>query len=206
MKKVLIGIFLCSYIAVNAQDGSADPIIEKIRQANLTYTSITSVFSQSKHVSFMDTIIRSTGQFFYSKPGRLLMRYKQPVGDLLLINKEQLVMIAAGKYSKASAKVSSKARTMKNILSSCLEGNVSLIDGVTVSSEELPNFYVVTAKLKKKTKSGIVRVVLTYDKSDFTLSVMRMEESDGSYTEYALENKVLNQPVADEIFKTPPKR
>jgi outer membrane lipoprotein-sorting protein len=65
---------------------------------------------------------------------------------------------------------------------------------------------VVTAKLKKKTKSGVVRVVLTYDKSDLTLSVLLMEESDGSYTEYALENKVLNQPVADEIFKAPPKR
>jgi outer membrane lipoprotein-sorting protein len=154
----------------------------------------------------MDTIIRSNGKFFYSKPDRLLMKYEQPVGDLMLINKEQLVMIAAGKYSKASAKSSSKARTMRNILSSCLEGDVSLINGVTVSSEESANSYIVTAKLKKKTKSGVNKVVLTYDKSDLTLSILRMEEPDGSYTEYVLGDKVLNQPVADEIFKIPSKK
>jgi outer membrane lipoprotein-sorting protein len=206
MKKVLICIFLCSCVAVNAQDDSAGSIIEKIKQANTKCTSITSDFTQIKHLSFMNEDLSSNGKFFYSKPDRLLMQYEQPAGDLMLINKDQLVMIAAGKYSKASAKSSSKARTMRNILSSCLQGDVSLIDGVTLSSEETADSYVVMAKLKKKTKSGINKVVLNYDKADLTLAVLRMEEVDGSYTVYTLVNKVLNQPVGDEVFKTPSKK
>jgi outer membrane lipoprotein carrier protein len=206
MKKVFICIFLCICVTVNAQDSSADSIIEKIKQANLQCTSITSDFTQLKHLSFMNEDVSSNGKFFYSRPDRLLMQYEQPAGDLMLINNDQLVMIAAGKHSKASAKSSSRARTMKNILSSCLQGDISLIDGVTFSCEETVDSYLVTAKLKKKTKSGVNKVVLSYDKADLTLNVLRMEESDGSYTAYTLLNKVLNQPVGNEIFKAPSKK
>ncbi|MDR1887232.1 MAG: outer membrane lipoprotein carrier protein LolA [Prevotellaceae bacterium] len=207
MKKILICIFLCSCIAANAQDDSGVSIIEKIKRANAECSSITSDFSQIKHVSFMNEDVASSGKFFYSKPDRLCMKYDEPAGDIMLINKDQLVMIAAGKYSKASTKSSSKARRMKNILASCLQGDVSLIDGVTLSSEETADSYVITAKLNRREKNGVVnKVVLNYDKSDLTLSVLRMEEPDGSYTVYKLTNKRLNQPVGDEVFKAPAKK
>jgi outer membrane lipoprotein carrier protein len=206
MKRFLIYIFLCNYIAVNAQDCSVDSIVETIKQANLKCSSITSDFVQIKHLSFMNEDISSNGKFFYSKPGRLLMQYEQPAGDIMLINKDQLVIIAAGKYSKASTKSSSKARTMKNILSSCLRGDMSSIDGVTLSSEETAESYVITAQLKKKTRNNVKKVIMTYNKSDLTLTVLRMEETDGSYTVYSLINKALNQPVGDEIFKAPSKK
>jgi outer membrane lipoprotein-sorting protein len=154
----------------------------------------------------MNEDVSSNGKFFYSKPDRLSMKYEQPAGDLMLINKDQLVMIATGKYSKASTKTSSRARTMRNILSSCLQGDMSLIDGVTLSSAETADSYIITAKLKRKTKSGVNKVVLNYDKSDMTLATMRMEESDGSYTLYTLVDKVLNQPIGDEIFKAPSRK
>jgi outer membrane lipoprotein carrier protein len=206
MKKILICIFLCSYIAVNAEDGSADSIVENIKQANLKYSSITSDFVQVKHLSFMNEDVSSNGKFFYNKPDRILMQYEEPAGDIMLINKDHFVMIAAGKYSKASTKTSSKARTMRNILSACLRGDVSLIDGVTLLSEETAGSYIITAQLKRKTRNNVKRVVLTYDKSDLTLSVLRMEEADGSYTVYTLINKVLNQAIDDKVFKAPSKR
>ncbi|MDR2287032.1 MAG: outer membrane lipoprotein carrier protein LolA [Prevotellaceae bacterium] len=209
MKKVLISIFLCSCISANAQNdstGIVGSIIDKIRQANLRCTSIISNFVQVKHLSFMNEDISSHGKFFYSKPDRLSMKYEEPAGDLMLINKDQLVTIAAGKYSKASTKTSSRARTMRNILSSCLQGDISMIDGVTLSSEETDNGYVITAKLKKKAKSAINKIVLQYDKLNLTLSTLKMEESDGSYTLYTLVDKTLNEPVGDEVFKAPSKR
>jgi outer membrane lipoprotein-sorting protein len=207
MKKILICIFLCSCIAVNAQEESAVSILEKIKQANVEYTSITSDFTQTKHLSFMNEYVISNGKFFYSKPDRLLMKYEQPAGDIMLINNEQLVMIAAGKYTKASAKSSAKARILRNILSSCLQGDLALIEGAKISNEETADSHVITVELSKKgRKKNISKVVLHYDKSDLTLSVLRMEEHDGSYTIYNLINKELNQPVADEVFKAPSKK
>jgi outer membrane lipoprotein-sorting protein len=204
MKRFLIGIFICSCVAANAQENT---VIEKIKQANAKCVSITSDFTQTKHLSFMNEDIISNGKFYFSKPNRLSMKYEQPAGDLMLINNDQLVMIAAGKYSKASTKSSAKARTLRNILSSCLLGDVSLIDDATVSSDETAENYVVTAELSKKRKNrNVSKVVLHYDKSDLTLSVLRMEEADGSYTVYKLINKVLNQTVSDSVFTAPSKR
>jgi outer membrane lipoprotein-sorting protein len=206
MKKILIYICLCVGIVGKAQSESTDSVIDRIKEANLRYSSITSNFTQVRHLSFVAQDAVTTGKFFYRKPDYLLMRYEQPTGDLTLINNDHLVIIAAGKYSKASTKTSSRARTMKTILASCLQGDVSLIDGVTLSSEESADAWLVTANLKKKTKTGVHQVVLAYDKSDMTLRTMRMNESDGSYTLYTLTDKTLNESIGDEVFKIPSKK
>jgi outer membrane lipoprotein carrier protein len=195
-------MLLCTCIPVMAQNNA---IVEKIKQANTGYTSITSDFTQTKHLSFMNEDVFSKGKFFYSKPDRLVMKYEEPEGDLMLINDDQLVMIAAGKRSKASAKINSRVRALKNILSSCLQGDVSKLEGATVSTAETLDSYIITVGLSiRREKSGTInKVVLNYDKSDLTLSTLQMNEVDGSFTLYKLTDKKLNVAVSDEVFKAP---
>jgi outer membrane lipoprotein-sorting protein len=180
-------------------------IVEKIKQTNTGYTSITSDFTQTKHLSFMNEDVVSSGKFFYSKPDRLVMKYATPAGDLMLINDDQLVMVTAGKRSRTSAKINSKVRTLKNILSSCLQGDVSQIDGASISTAETIDSYIVTAVLSiRKERNGTInKVILNYDKSDLTLSTLQMNEVDGSYTLYKLTDKKLNEVVDEAVFKTP---
>jgi outer membrane lipoprotein-sorting protein len=209
MKKTgLIGAVLLSMVSAYAQIGEKEQTLMKvIQQANEKYTSIISRFKQTKQVTVLGENAISEGDFYYAKPDKLAMRYDDPAGDLLLLNGDQFVMVNAGKRKEVSARANSRMRSMKNILSSCLSGNVMQIAAEKITCEETPKYHVITADIAEKgNRTVFTQVILSFDKSDHTLSVLRTEEKDGSYTVYELTGKEFNKPVDDSIFKHPVKR
>ncbi|MDR1879198.1 MAG: outer membrane lipoprotein carrier protein LolA [Bacteroidales bacterium] len=204
MKKISVLLFLLMYclLADSQTISNADnQIVEKIRQTNTKHTAVRSKFRQTKHISVLGKDIVSSGMFYYEKPDKLAMRYENPSGDLLLINGDQFVMIAKGKRSEASAKSNAKMRSMKTILSACLQGDVKQTGAYKISCKEMSSFYIITAEIDSKTnKSSICRLILHFDKTDLTLSVLRTEETDGSYTIYELTNKEFDKSIDDSLF------
>ena len=205
MKKLgLFTLVLFSSITINAQTvNDADATtLSKIKQANEKHTSITSTFNQTKHMPILGEKILSKGSFYYSKPEQLAMVYEDPKGDLLLINNDKMVMVTSGKRREASTKSNAKTRGMKNILASFIQGDVMLVEADKITCKETPKHIVVTAEIGKSNKSKIDKVVASYDKSDYTIAVIRTEDPDGTYTEYELVSKQLNTPVDQKVFNT----
>ena len=165
-------------------------ILEKIKQENLKHTSIDCNFKQTKHISILGEDIISEGLFHYEKPDKLSMQYTNPEGDLMSIDGDKFVMITSGKRNETSAKSNAKMRGMKTILSSCLQGDVLQMEAAAITCEEDAKYYIVTADINKKTnKSNISKVTTYYHKSNLTVSILRTEEQDGSYTVYELVDK-----------------
>jgi outer membrane lipoprotein-sorting protein len=176
-------------------------IVEKIRVANTAYTSVTSRFKQTRHLSLLEEDIHSGGQFYYAKPDKLAMLYDEPAGDLMLINGDRFVMVNGGKRKETSAKNNTRMKGMKTVLSACLQGDMTLIGASSISCAETANAYLITAEINgKDNKSNIVKVTLTFEKANLTLSVLRTEEKDGSYTVYELVDKKIDQPINADIF------
>lgn len=208
MKKVSLFILtLLGCIAVNAQSISeADAAtLKKIKQANEKHTSITSSFKQTKHMPILGEKISSNGLFYYNKPEQLMMTYEDPKGDLMLISNDKMTLVSSGKRREASTKSNAKMRGMKNILASLIQGDIMQIEADKISSKETPKHIVVTADISKSNKSKINKVVASYDKTDLTIAVIRTEDPDGTYTEYELVGKQLNQPIDQKVFTAPKK-
>ncbi|MDR1666205.1 MAG: outer membrane lipoprotein carrier protein LolA [Bacteroidales bacterium] len=205
MKKtgVVMVAVLLNMVAVHAQIDEKDRVLMKIiQQANEKYTSIVSRFKQTKQIAVLGEKALSEGDFYYAKPDKLAMRYDDPAGDLLLLSGDQFVMVNAGRRKEISARSNNKMRLMKTILSSCLSGNVMQIDVEKIACEETPQYHVITAKIAAKgNRTVFTQVILSFDKTDYTLSILRTEEKDGSYTIYELTGKELNKAVDDNIFK-----
>lgn len=207
MKKLTFftwAFFACATM-MNAQtiSDADNAILDKIKNGNRNHTSITSNFDQTKHMPIFDEDMLSGGKFYYSKPDKLAMWYDEPAGDLMLINDDKFVMIAAGRRNETTSK-NAKMRGMKEILSACLEGDIRKVETTTIICEETPKEYIVTAELAggKGNKSNISKVVVNYDKKDNSLSVLRTDEPDGTYTIYALKDKKLNQPIEETVFQS----
>ena len=202
MKKIVILIpflFACLFIHAQTVSDSDRQVMEKIKQANVKYTSIVSDFKQTKHLSFMGEDIVSSGKFYYNKPDRLAMRYDSPEGDLMLIDGGKMVMITAGKQT--STKSNNRTKEMKTILSSCLQGDIEQMEASKISCEETSKYYVVTAEIERTNKSNISKAVMSYEKTNMTLSVLRLEEPDNSYTVYELTGKELDKPIDPNVFQ-----
>ena len=193
MKRILFLAIavLCSAYGITQTISDKDKgILEKIKQENLKHSSINCNFKQTKHISILGENIISEGLFFYEKPDKLSMQYTNPEGDLMSIDGDKFVMVTSGKRNETSAKSNAKMRGMKTILSSCLQGDVLQMDADGITCEEDQKYYIVSAEINKKTnKSNISKVITYYDKSNLTVSILRTEEQDGSYTIYELVGK-----------------
>jgi outer membrane lipoprotein-sorting protein len=144
----------------------------------------------------------SGGLFYYRKPEQLAMQYTQPEGDLLLINGNRFALIAAGQEKKVSSK-NAKMIGMKTILSACLQGDVAQMEAKKITCSEQAKYDVIVADINEKlNKSGISRVIVSYDKADHSLASIQTIEADGSYTFYELMNKQFNQPIEENTFST----
>lgn len=209
MKKFsfLVTVFFACVLAQAQTISDADfAILEKVNQANIKNTSMTSDFAQIKHMAILGEDIKSNGKLYYGKPEKMALWYTDPAGDLMLINEDRCIMVASGKKREVSAKANAKMRGMKNILTASLQGGMLQMGASKITCSEDAKFYIITADIDGKVnKSHIKKVVVHYSKSDLTLSILRTEEADGSYTVYELKNKAMNQPI-DEKYFTPAKK
>lgn len=204
MKKInlFLALTLCT-ICVSAQVVSkADfPTVEKVMAANVKYNTIVSKFKQTKHIPIMDEDMLSGGNFYYTKPEKLTMRYTDPAGDLMMINDDWFTMVSAGKKRETSGKTNQKMQGMKAILSACLQGNILQMGAEKVTLEETSKHYVFTAIIDRKAnKSNFEKVVASYDKNDLSLTLLQTIERDGSYTIYELTDKKFNTAVDANVF------
>ena len=201
----LLAIFsfasLLSSKEITITPDNANEIVEKIKAANSKYTSITAKFKQTRHISILGENVVSTGMFYYQKPDKLAMRYDNPSGDLMLIHGDQFVMVNAGKRQEASSKSNAKMRGMKTILSACLEGDLNQMEAKKITNKETSQYHIVTVEIDAKVnKSNINKVVLSFDKTNLSLSILRTEEPDGSYTIYELSNKQFDKTIDNSVF------
>ncbi len=176
-------------------------ILDQIQAANATCTSIAAHFTQDKFMPIFEESIRSEGIYHYSKPDKLSMAYTDPAGDLMLINGDDFVMIAAGRRQVTTAK-NAKMRDMRTILSACMEGDMRRMPATEITCKETASQYVVTASLSagKDNKSNITRVVAHYDKADGSIATLYTEEADGTSNTYTLTGKRLNETIDETIF------
>ncbi|MDR1672013.1 MAG: outer membrane lipoprotein carrier protein LolA [Bacteroidales bacterium] len=209
MKILLSRLTLVGYIvmtggmSVRAQTVSEtdNRIVEKIRVANAIHTSVASPFKQTQHLSLLGEDVHSSGRFYYAKPDKLAMLYDDPSGDVMLINGDRFVMVSGSKKKETSAKNNAQMKSMKTILSACLQGDATSIGADKISCGETADAYIIIAEINgKANKSNIVKVTLTFEKTTLTLSVLRTEEKDGSYTTYELTDKKFDQPIDNSIF------
>lgn len=204
MKKInllLVLSFYC-FVAYAQVVSKADfPVVEKVMSGNMQFNTIVSRFKQIKHLPMLGEDVISKGDFYYHKPEQLTMRYTDPAGDLMMINGDRFVMVAAGKKRETSGKTNQKMQGMKAILSACLQGNILQIGAEKVTLEETADQYIFTAIIDRKAnKSNFEKVVASYDKKNLSLSVLTTIERDGSYTSYELIEKKFNTSIEGSIF------
>ncbi|MDH6344108.1 outer membrane lipoprotein carrier protein [Parabacteroides sp. PFB2-12] len=200
MKKILISLTLMFATATAfAQNGTA--ILDKIKEANKSLTTITSDFKQTMHLTFMDEDVLSNGKFYYRKPDRLLLKYSQPEGEMMLIKGDEITMVMMDQHTKVSAKSDPAIELIHTIFSSCLEGDARKIKDATVDAVEKADYYEVIITIKGDRAQNMKGVKVHYDKKEMALSLLRTEDPDGGYTVYELVGKKLNQPIAEEVFQ-----
>ena len=207
MRKILMAAaaFLMAATAAYADN---DAILSKIEAANASVMTVEAHFVQTRLLKASGKTMSSEGTFDYIAPDRLSMKYDSPSTDRLVINGTQLYNNRNGKATLFDTSKNQPMAAMSSTLLYCIQGKVKKVatdNNALTDIEETDSSYVITLCTRTQSARGYTKIVLTFRKSDCTLTVLELQEAGGISTTYAMSSIRLGASVDPSAFTIPKK-
>lgn len=201
MKHLCILIILSLVTCAASADATA--ILTKLQTNGAAIGTIESRFVQRRHVQVLKNDVVASGRFYYQHNDKICMIYDRPQGDLLLMNGDDFVMIADGRRSVVNAQTNPMLKQLRTLLTACVSGDFERLKtgrNTQLVVDETDAHYILTAMFDGSAKKMYASIVLTFDKQNLALQVLRMNEANGNFTEYTFESPKFNKPIDERVF------
>jgi len=198
-------LLLIAFNAAISQDfievSNGSSIAEKIKNANLTTTSIRSDFTQLKHLSFLEENVNSSGVFYYAQEQKVRWEYLTPYAYIIIIKGEDITIKNEDKVNQYNAGSNPMMKEINNIMVGIVTGGLLTSDKFKVVYFENDKSYLLKlSPVNKGMKSFINEIHLELNKTDFTVDVLKFLETSEDYTLISFRNKTRNAEIPDNIF------
>jgi len=210
-KPFLFCLFLLSILlsgAVFSQEKQVElksPVIfkQKLAEATQLTNTIESTFNQEKSLSVLSEKILSKGKFYFKKKDMLRWEYTDPFKYLIILNNGKILIRDEEKENKFDARSNKVFEEINSILLGCVQGTLLNDEKKFQSSYfETSNIYLVKLRPRDPQLKNIFSEILIYfDKQDYSVSRLIMNEVSGDFTTIKFSGKKLNKPIPDEMFQ-----
>ncbi len=185
-----------------ATENQQKELTQKITAASNQMKTLQCDFLQKKTISILADEMNSEGRMLYKQNDKLQWEYTKPYQYKFTMNGDK-VMIHSGKNKNIIDVKSSKIfKEISKIIVSGINGS-----GIFEQDKFTSSFWVGTADYKvalkpkqKELKQLFSNITLYFNKNDYTVNTVEIEESNGDKTTIQMKNKQLNKELKDEIF------
>lgn len=178
---------------------------ERLEKETAAVNSIESDFIQEKYLDIFNEKIISKGRFYYKKQDKIRMDYTEPMPYQIVINGQKLKIVSEGKTNIITLGNNPVMQQMKSMLAASMTGNLE-----NLSSDYMPAYYetgdsyIIHIQPRSETVRSYIREIrITLDKTDMSVRILRLSETEKDYTEYHFINRKHNQSISDELFVIP---
>jgi outer membrane lipoprotein-sorting protein len=179
---------------------------ETFRQAlakvNAGRQTITSDFTQTKHLSLLEDKVKSKGRFFFRKQDQVRLEYTAPYAYLLIMNSGQILVRDGEKTSRINTRNSRMLQSVNRIIIDCMQGSVFRNPDFSVAVYENNNGYLLSLTPVQESMRQMFRQIEVYmDKKNLDVTRLTMTEAGGDFTDMDFVNTRHNLPLDDALFK-----
>jgi len=159
-------------------------------------------FVQRKTISILSDEMVSEGRMFFKQKDKLKWEYTKPYQYEFVMNGDK-VMLNSGTTKNVIDVNSSKVfREISKIIVSGINGS-GIFDTSRFAAQfkvgTKDNMVILTPK-QKELKQMFKEIRLRFNKSDYTVNSVEIEELNGDVTHIEMNNKQINKELNDEIF------
>lgn len=192
---VLIAITTAnSQIKLTAQQANA--LQQKVKARAMETKTITSNFTQYKHLQVLNNDVVSNGILAYQKPDLIKWEYQKPDTYSILFKGDILYLNDKGKKKKVDIGKNKRFQQLNKLITGSITGDMFNTDEFEIS------YFKNEAHFKPKNKrfaKFIATFVLVFSaKGD--VDVVKMIEPSGDYTKIVFNNLVTNKFIDTSIF------
>lgn len=165
-------------------------------------STITCDFKQEKQLVVLSQTIFSKGQFYFKKENNIRWEYTEPYRYLIIIRDNQLYTRDDKNQKQYDIQSNMLFKEMNRFIIGCIQGDI-LKNEKEYTIEYFENsdqYYVKLIPREEKMRQMINELQIWFDKSDLTISVLKIVESGEDYTKINFINKKLNLDIPLEKF------
>jgi outer membrane lipoprotein-sorting protein len=168
-------------------------------QATLT---IESKFVQEKNLSVISEKIITQGKFYFKKENRLRWEYTDPFRYLIIMNGDKVLIKDEKKENRFDAASNKVFTEINSIMVGSIRGTIlNEKKKFNIDYQESSEFNLVKLiPLSPQLKLFIAEIRILFNKVNFTVSRLEIEEPSGDFTKIEFTGLKINSPVSDEIF------
>jgi len=174
---------------------------QSLAKATAATQSISSDFSQVKHMKMLNDKVSSKGKFYYKKDNRIRIEYTTPFKYLVVMNGSSVTVKDDQKTNRISTRSSKAMQSANRIMMDCMTGNVYNNKDFSVKTFESKSQYLLQlSPLTASMKGMFSRIDVFIEKSDYSVTKLQLNENGGDYTEMSFLNKKKNVSLDDALF------
>lgn len=171
-----------------------------VKQQAKTTKTITSQFTQYKHMDFLSNDIITKGNLYFKAPDLIKWSYTEPFTYSVIFKDDQLYINDEGKKSNIDMSASKLFKQLNSLIINSVKGDMFDAEEFNIEYYKSGENSLVYFKPKdKKSAAFITAFHLTFN-AEGDVEIVKMIEPSGDYTKIIFNNKVLNNPVSDALF------
>ncbi len=182
--------------------GSIVSLKSHVKEVAQVTRTISCDFSQEKEMDMIAEKVISSGKFYLKKEKMLRWEYLKPFSYIIVIRNDQISIRDENKVNQFNIQSNKIFLEINRIILGSIQGTL-LADEQNFKADffENPTSWVVKMKaLTPKLKESLSEIVIYFDRKDYTVSRLEMNEPGGDRTRISFSAKIVNQPIADEKF------
>ncbi|CAM3933044.1 MULTISPECIES: LolA family protein [Flavobacterium] len=204
-KVIIVFLSLISWIGFAQEQKMTNSEIvafkQKVNAVAKKIQTLSSDFTQYKHMDFLSKDIETSGKMYFSAPNLLKWQYKNPYNYSILFKNNKIFIDDEGKKNTVDIGNSKIFGKINTLIVGSVSGNMFDEKEFTISffktkTNNITRLLPKDASLKKYIK----QIELTFDSDDATVIQVKLIESSDDYTRIVLNNKKLNGKIEDSVF------
>lgn len=203
MRKIVY-LLLFSVFALSAQtkmsDVEAQALETKVKNLAASIETITSDFTQYKHLDFLSNDIESTGKLSFKTPNMVKWEYVKPYAYSVLFKNETLYVNNEGDKSNVALGSNKLFKQLNKLIADSIKGDMFDSNEFNISYFKNKADSEVHFSPKDASFSKYIKAFhLTFNERGEVIEV-KMVEPSNDYTQIVFSNRKVNQTLPDEVF------
>lgn len=205
LRLLFSGAFLLATFALLAQHtrvSDSKPFEEKLKTSAQNIQTLSSDFTQTKHVDVLSEDIESSGHFVYKKQNLLRWEYTEPFVYLIVLNNGKLSIKDEKNTNTFDLSSNKTFKKINEMITQSLQGSGMLSNPEYKHElyEDSKEYLLKLYPQDKKTQEFMKQIEIYFSKTDYQPKRLKMLETSGDFTTIVFKNRKINETVADRLF------
>jgi len=181
-----------------------DEIYARSHSVEASLRTVTARFTEETTSSLLATPVVSRGTLAVIRPDRIIMRYSDPPGRILLIDGEQLTVVWPSRGIKETSNIGEARRRIDKYFvdksPNELRRSFTIVARVAPDRGKPNSWEVAMTPTRSQIRQGLTGLELWIDRTSMMLRTMRMDFPSGDVKTFTFDDVVVNKPVDPRTF------